>query len=38
VVCPRCDRPTRVAHHVLEGTSQRVRVCRRCGEQMEVAT
>ncbi len=36
VVCPRCDRPTRVSNQMLEGTSQRVRVCRHCGEQMEV--
>ena len=36
LVCPRCDKPTRVAHQLLEGTAQRVRVCRHCGEQMEV--
>ena len=37
VVCPRCDRPTRVSHQLLEGGSKRVRVCKHCGEQMEVA-
>jgi len=37
VVCPRCDRPTRVSHQMLEGTTHRVRVCRHCGEQMEAA-
>jgi large subunit ribosomal protein L24 len=34
VVCPRCDRPTRVGHEVLEG-GRRVRVCKHCGEQIE---
>jgi large subunit ribosomal protein L24 len=39
LVCPRCDRPTRVAHEHLEGQGQRqVRVCKHCGEQMETAT
>ncbi|MGI8871537.1 MAG: 50S ribosomal protein L24 [Candidatus Limnocylindria bacterium] len=38
VVCPSCDRPTRVAHqHLGEGEDRRrVRVCRHCGEQIEV--
>jgi large subunit ribosomal protein L24 len=35
VVCGSCDRPTRVAHATLE-TGRRVRVCRHCGEQLEV--
>ncbi len=34
LVCPHCDRPTRIAHAVLE-TGQRVRVCRHCGQQLE---
>ena len=39
VVCPRCDRPTRVGHGTSEGEhAQRTRVCKRCGEQIEVTT
>ncbi|MGH2428260.1 MAG: 50S ribosomal protein L24 [Candidatus Limnocylindria bacterium] len=39
VVCPRCDKPTRVGHEHLEGQhARRVRVCKRCGEQIEVTT
>lgn len=37
VVCPRCDKPTRITHQMLEDGSHRVRVCKHCGEQMEVA-
>ena len=37
VVCPACDKPTRVAHGHLEGDEKRrVRVCKHCGEQLEV--
>src|SRR5256885_130451 len=37
VVCPSCDKPTRVAHGHLEGDEKRrVRVCKHCGEQLEV--
>ncbi len=37
VVCPSCDKPTRVAHaHVTADDKRRVRVCKNCGEQMEV--
>ncbi len=35
IVCGRCDRPTRVAHAKAEG-GKGVRVCRRCGEPLEV--
>jgi len=35
LVCPRCDKPTRVRHVQLE-TGERVRVCMHCGEQIEV--
>lgn len=35
VVCTSCDKPTRIAHATLE-TGRRVRVCRHCGEQLEV--
>jgi large subunit ribosomal protein L24 len=37
VVCPRCNQPTRIAHGHLDG-GQRTRVCKRCGEQIEVTT
>jgi large subunit ribosomal protein L24 len=35
LVCGRCGRPTRVRHLELEG-GRRVRVCRHCGESIEV--
>jgi large subunit ribosomal protein L24 len=35
VVCTSCDKPTRIAHATLD-TGRRVRVCRHCGEQLEV--
>ena len=31
VVCPRCDRPTRVGFKV-DGSIDKQRICRRCGE------
>ena len=37
VVCPRCGRPTRIGHQQLE-SGRRSRVCKRCGEQIEVTT
>jgi large subunit ribosomal protein L24 len=36
IVCSRCDQPTRVAHARVEA-GRFVRVCRRCGEPLEVA-
>ena len=30
VVCPKCNKPTRVAHKVNE-TGKKVRVCKHCG-------
>jgi large subunit ribosomal protein L24 len=35
LVCSSCGKPTRIAHATLD-TGRRVRVCRHCGEQMEV--
>jgi large subunit ribosomal protein L24 len=35
VVCPRCDKPGRVRHATLDD-GRRARVCRHCGEQIEV--
>jgi large subunit ribosomal protein L24 len=36
LVCPKCDRPTRIAHRTLEN-GRRIRVCRHCGEALEVS-
>ena len=35
VVCASCHKPTRIEHAALD-TGRRVRVCRHCGEQLEV--
>jgi large subunit ribosomal protein L24 len=35
LVCPSCSKPTRIAHATLD-TGRRVRVCRHCGQQLEV--
>jgi large subunit ribosomal protein L24 len=35
LVCPHCDRPTRVSHRTLDNGA-RVRVCKHCGEPLEV--
>ena len=33
VICPRCNKPTRVAHKLLEdGTKERI--CKKCGEAL----
>ena len=33
IVCPRCGKPTRVAHKILEdGTKERI--CKKCGETL----
>lgn len=34
LVCPNCQKPTRIGHATLE-TGRRVRVCGHCGEQLE---
>ncbi len=33
VVCPRCNKPTRVGHKVLEDGSKE-RICKKCGESL----
>jgi len=39
VICPRCGKPTRIGHGKLEGEhGRRTRVCKRCGEQIEVTS
>ena len=35
IVCSSCGKPTRVAHPTLDN-GRRVRICRHCGEQLEV--
>ena len=35
LVCPHCDRPTRVAPRGRSTRGKRVRVCRHCGEPLE---
>ena len=34
VVCPACEKPTRIKHAVIDG--KKVRVCEKCGEQLDV--
>ena len=34
LVCPKCDKPTRIAHQTLDN-GRRVRVCKHCGEALE---
>lgn len=33
LVCPRCDRPTKIKRREVSG--KRIRVCRRCGEYID---
>jgi len=32
--CPKCEKPTRIRHQELEN-GQKVRVCKKCGEQID---
>ncbi|MBQ1612653.1 MAG: 50S ribosomal protein L24 [Alphaproteobacteria bacterium] len=34
IVCPSCEKPTRIAHKIVDG--KKVRVCKKCGEQLDV--
>ena len=34
VVCPACEKPTKIKHEVKDG--KKVRVCKKCGEQLDV--
>lgn len=40
LVCPACNRPTRVGHRMFEeaGGPRKVRVCKRCGEMIPAKT
>lgn len=33
VVCPACEKPTRIKHDVVNG--KKIRVCKKCGEQLD---
>ena len=33
VVCPACEKPTRIAHKVENG--KKIRVCKHCGEKLD---
>ena len=33
IVCPACEKPTRIKHDVVDG--KKVRVCKKCGEQID---
>lgn len=34
IVCPSCEKPTRIKHDVVDG--KKIRVCKKCGEQLDV--
>ena len=34
VVCPGCEKPTRIKHEIVE--DKKVRVCKKCGEKLDV--
>lgn len=34
IVCPSCEKPTRIKHDTVEG--KKIRVCKKCGEQLDV--
>ena len=33
IVCPSCEKPTRIKHATVDG--KKVRVCKKCGEQLD---
>lgn len=34
IVCPSCEKPTRIKHDIVDG--KKIRVCKKCGEQLDV--
>ncbi len=34
LVCPKCDKPTRIGHNILEN-GKKIRSCKKCGEVIE---
>ncbi len=38
ILCPKCEKPVRIAHHVKEapgGKAVRERICRKCGQTLD---
>jgi large subunit ribosomal protein L24 len=38
IVCPACNKPTRIGHHIdhaAGGKARRTRVCRKCGQTLD---
>ena len=38
ILCSKCEKPARIAHHITEGpggTARRTRVCRKCGQSLD---
>jgi len=33
VICPKCNKPTRIGHAIVDG--RKIRVCKHCNEQFE---
>ncbi len=33
--CPKCEKPTRIRHEIIED-GQKTRVCKKCGEQIDI--
>lgn len=33
--CPKCEKPTRIRHEILEN-GKKTRVCKKCGEQLDI--
>ena len=34
VICPSCEKPTRIKHDVVK--DKKIRVCKKCGEQLDI--
>ena len=34
IVCPACEKATRIAHKIVDG--KKIRVCKKCGESLDV--
>ena len=34
IICPACEKATRVAHKIVDG--KKIRVCKKCGESLDV--
>ena len=32
--CPKCEKPTRIRHEMVDG--KKTRVCKKCGEQLDI--